>query len=791
MSPAATLPSSCLSLLARTRRPLLVAAFGLLPLAIVDAHAADEVRGAPPGRIVSAPDGTSRAELVAFDPALVPALLAAPLESRLRIADWPVGPGLRRAVSVTRHEVYASDAKLVAVDQGHEVDVPRSKLVFFWGAVEGDPASTVVFGLDPDAETIAGYSTGADGDVEIRPPDADRSARHLVAVSASLREPSGAPSFACGQADRASGDAAPSARSAASPGTIEPELPATLHTAVLAIDTDNEVMGTKFSNNTTTAANWMALAVAGMSAVYERDLFVRFYQGYTIFRLSTTPDPYLQSTAGNADNAKLTEFSSYWSASYPGVRRTLTMMISGKQPTAGSWSGIAWIGGLCSTSVGYSFNQVFRTGTTVSSSDVQLLTHEVGHNFGSKHTHCTDTNPVAVGTQPIDYCFNGETCTPTGPWTPDPGVSCPAPFSIVPVNNGGVSIDNVRGTIMSYCHNLAGCGVTNVFHPQTVSVLSPRIDAAIGTCIFPVSANPAPTVGGIVPSAGSSNGGTAVTISGTGFRSPASVAFSDLGTGGAATSVVVVNANTITAVAPAHAAGLADVVVMNPDQQTGTLRGGYTYLPAPTVSSISPNGGSLAGGTAVAIAGTNFVAPATVTIGGTTATGVVVTGPTTITATTSAHAAGVVDVVVQTNTMTATLTNGYFYFTPPAAASFYTLTPCRLVDTRNASGPLGGPTLSASGQRSFTLTGACGVPASAKAISVNVAVTGPAASGFLKLYPGDGLAPLASSINFSAGQTRANNAIVLLATDGSGSLRVQNGSTGTVHFILDVNGYFE
>jgi hypothetical protein len=298
-------------------------------------------------------------------------------------------------------------------------------------------------------------------------------------------------------------------------------------------------------------------------------------------------------------------------------------------------------------------------------------------------------------------------------------------------------------------------------------------------------------VGGIVPAAGSSNGGTAVTISGTGFRSPASVAFSNLGTGGAATSVVVVNSSTITAVAPPHAAGLADVVVMNPDQQTGTLRGGYTYLPAPTVSSISPNGGPPAGGTAVTIAGTNFVAPATVTIGGTAATGVAVTSPTTITATTPAHAAGIVDVAVQTNTMAATFTNGFFYFTPPAAASFYTLTSCRLVDTRNANGPLGGPVLPASGQRSFTLSGVCGIPATAKAISVNVAVTAPAASGFLKLYPGDGLAPLASSINFSAGQTRANNAIVLLATDGSGSLRVQNGSTGTVHFILDVNGYFE
>jgi len=269
------------------------------------------------------------------------------------------------------------------------------------------------------------------------------------------------------------------------------------------------------------------------------------------------------------------------------------------------------------------------------------------------------------------------------------------------------------------------------------------------------------------------------------------VAFSNLGAGPAATSVVVVNGNTITAVAPVHAVGLADVVVMNPDQQTGTLRAGYTYLPQPTVSSVSPNGGAPAGGTAVTIAGTNFVAPATVTFGGASATGVAVTSPTTIAATTPAHGPGIVDVVVQTNSMTATLAGGYFYFTPPAAASFYTLTPCRLVDTRNANGPSGGPVLPASGQRSFTLTGVCGVPATAKAISVNVAVTGPTASGFLKLYPGDGLAPLASSINFAAGQTRANNAILLLATDGSGSLRVQNGSTGAVHVILDVNGYFE
>jgi len=83
------------------------------------------------------------------------------------------------------------------------------------------------------------------------------------------------------------------------------------------------------------------------------------------------------------------------------------------------------------------------------------------------------------------------------------------------------------------------------------------------------------------------------------------------------------------------------------------------------------------------------------------------------------------------------------------------------------------------------------VPPTAKALSVNVTVTGPAQPGFVSLFPGDSLPPATSTINFSAGQTRANNAVVLLATNGSGSLSVQNGAAGTVHMILDVNGYFQ
>ncbi len=127
------------------------------------------------------------------------------------------------------------------------------------------------------------------------------------------------------------------------------------------------------------------------------------------------------------------------------------------------------------------------------------------------------------------------------------------------------------------------------------------------------------------------------------------------------------------------------------------------------------------------------------------------------------------------------------------SAVFYPASPCRLFDTRNSSGPdVASPALGAGETRTLTIGGRCSLPASAKAISVNQTVTGQTANGELLLYRGDiAVAPTASSISFAVGKTRANNGILELARDGSGTFKVFNNSTGTVHFILDVNGYFQ
>ena len=120
---------------------------------------------------------------------------------------------------------------------------------------------------------------------------------------------------------------------------------------------------------------------------------------------------------------------------------------------------------------------------------------------------------------------------------------------------------------------------------------------------------------------------------------------------------------------------------------------------------------------------------------------------------------------------------------------FFTLNPCRVVDTRNAPSALGGPVLAAKEDRVLSVFAACGIPLTAKALSVNLTATGSTSPGHLRLHPGGGPIPEASSLNYAVGQTRANNAVVPVSRFGE--LAVYCGqATGTVHFILDVNGYF-
>ncbi len=128
----------------------------------------------------------------------------------------------------------------------------------------------------------------------------------------------------------------------------------------------------------------------------------------------------------------------------------------------------------------------------------------------------------------------------------------------------------------------------------------------------------------------------------------------------------------------------------------------------------------------------------------------------------------------------------------PQGSRFYSVPPCRVVDTRGGPGvPIGGPALEAQSPRVFALAGHCNVPSTARAVSLNVTVTAPGAAGNLRLFPGGLALPLVSTLNYAAGQTRANNAVISLNESGEIAAFAGQAAGTTVEVILDVNGYFE
>jgi hypothetical protein len=128
---------------------------------------------------------------------------------------------------------------------------------------------------------------------------------------------------------------------------------------------------------------------------------------------------------------------------------------------------------------------------------------------------------------------------------------------------------------------------------------------------------------------------------------------------------------------------------------------------------------------------------------------------------------------------------------------FYSVTPCRIADTRGNgfTGPSGPPSLAGGAPRNFPVRGLCGIPSDAQAAALNVTAVGPTLEGFLKIWPYNTPIPAVSTSNFAAGEPAiANGAIVPLAADATFQISVVYGTGapgGNVNLILDVTGYFK
>jgi hypothetical protein len=142
---------------------------------------------------------------------------------------------------------------------------------------------------------------------------------------------------------------------------------------------------------------------------------------------------------------------------------------------------------------------------------------------------------------------------------------------------------------------------------------------------------------------------------------------------------------------------------------------------------------------------------------------------------------------------------------------YHAVTPCRAYDSRTDTD---GSTPLARGLHNFRLKGTCGIPSTAKALSVNATVVSPNSGGWLVLWPSDASEPTVSTLNFVANEPAlANGAIVPLDADAPGtgtcdpitetgapgancdtSARIAltlSGSQFNSHLIFDITGYFE
>ena len=131
--------------------------------------------------------------------------------------------------------------------------------------------------------------------------------------------------------------------------------------------------------------------------------------------------------------------------------------------------------------------------------------------------------------------------------------------------------------------------------------------------------------------------------------------------------------------------------------------------------------------------------------------------------------------------------NGYFTSGNNSALAFYTLTPCRVLDTRNPDAPLGGPYLKGNVARSFPLPmSSCKIPGAAEAYSLNVTAVPRGPLYFLSVWPTGQSWPGISTLNAPTGTAVANGAIVPIGTGGA----IQALASNDTDMLVDINGYF-
>ncbi|HXT20583.1 MAG TPA: M12 family metallo-peptidase [Thermoanaerobaculia bacterium] len=359
------------------------------------------------------------------------------------------------ALDVERFEVFAPDAEIVVHGASGTRTLPAPANAYFRGTVAGEEGSRVFLEVLANGETRGVITRAGDAAflLDSAEPDGTDARGRLQALRADASQlKAGSEPWQCAQGDLPAqpqtiagwdviAAATPEGGAAAETDAETPQaLP--LYTARVAIETDFEFYA-KF-NNATTATNYVGNLIGYASTIYATEISTSLVvQSVSLW--ATASDPWTQTST----LCGLMEFGRYWNKNKTGTSRTIAHFMSGKS----LGGGIAWLGVLCSNGFntsascpgiptdaawggGYGFTAslsgTFDINNPTVMWDIMSVSHEIGHNFNSPHTHCYAG--IGGSSSPIDQCYGTES-------------GCYAGARILPGPAGAGS-----GTIMSYCH---------------------------------------------------------------------------------------------------------------------------------------------------------------------------------------------------------------------------------------------------------------------------------------------------------------------------------------------------
>ncbi len=377
----------------------------------------------------------------------------------VRIAGLRDAEGRPLALALERGRLFAPDFKLYLNGRETPTDAP-TRLVYLHGTAEDWPGSSVAISIDASTGAWSGMLVRSDGAFDLTLPAA--AAAKATVAAAAVVQPADSTGVARGAVsdvlDRALGSAAEkSAIAAAAKKRVIPA-PGGVFGATIAVETDHEFLGTRSVEDGERSVHDI---MAGVSELYERQLGVPLVIS-SLFLYPDPDDPWDAPNPHSGSNAEvLCEFASYWQSRRPlaAFPRNAALFFTGK--SSSDIGGQAWRGGLCSFNArpgscpfgGYGI--VVRQ--RVAASMVLVTAHELGHVFGSAHTHCYQPE--------IDQCYAGEARCYSGPESePEDG-----------------------GSVMSYCGawrmSLGEPGKYGNQSERVIGVMRGVVDRVAPTCM--------------------------------------------------------------------------------------------------------------------------------------------------------------------------------------------------------------------------------------------------------------------------------------------------------------------